>query len=95
MIYKWFTVNIKNGAVMLPIRAKKPQVPNAAPRQIVGNNSELNIIMAANAEMANDFVVNDKILTIMSIDNKLIKYLLLFCSCYVYLACILPRFGFS
>lgn len=57
---------MKNGAEILPVRAKKPHVPNAAPRHIVGNSSELNIIMAAKAEIANAFVISERVVTIIT-----------------------------
>lgn len=57
---------MRNGAVTLPNLAKKPHVPIAAPRQIVGNSSELYKTFAANADRPMALAMSDSVVTVMS-----------------------------
>lgn len=72
-IVKLYTKIIRNGAVTLPTRAKKPHIPNAVPRQIVGNNSQLYNVIADNADKPTDFVITAKEMIILSKTNNQIN----------------------
>lgn len=69
IIWICHTKIIRNGAVTLPIRAKNPQVPIAAPRQIVGNSSELYKTLAANVDSPTALATSDNTVTIISERN--------------------------
>lgn len=55
------------------MRAKNPQTPVPAPRQIVGNNSQLYNVIADNADKLTDFVITDTIMIIFSKSKIKIK----------------------
>lgn len=58
---------------MLPIRAHKPHVPVAVPRQMVGNNSVVYVMTTVKPDDAVPFAINDITVTAIADDDSLVS----------------------